>query len=441
MKKRFLLAAACVALAAALSGCQGQKETASGSGGGNAETVQGSSEAADEDKTLTLWIFLNPESTEDARSVVLKNIVEKYNAENENGYQVVVESMNWDKIETAAIQAAAAKTGPDIINFFSDYLMTHIEGGTVQPMTSYAEEFIASMPDYMHTADGLKVNGEIYGLPWETRVYLNWYRSDIYETLPDSLEQLIEMGAERTDERGLGFAIGLSEGSSASTFMESFIPWLHSAGGELLSEDGKPLFQSEAGVRVLNTMKALYDSGAMDQSVLSMTLDDVQDGLKAGTIYGISVGSHRSATLGKSDLAENFVSAPIPGFESGTPSPALVAGQTLALGKYCKNTDAAFDFITYFFSEEAQIEFMKADTMTIRTALYDDPQVQALENYETLKAWNEYASTGTMTVHPDDYAELSVSLVKAAQEVVFNGADPQEELNKVADWYNEKHGF
>ena len=439
MKKRFLAAAGLTALAVCLSGCQGDQGTAASTDGG--EAASASSGASDEDKTLTLWIFLNPESTEDARSVVLKNIVEKYNAENENGYQVVVESMNWDKIETAAIQAAAANTGPDIINFFSDYLQTHIEGCTVQPMTQYAEEFIASMPDYLHTADGLKVGGEIYGLPWETRVYVNWYRKDIYETLPETLDELVEMAAERSDDRGLGFALGLSEGSNASTFMESFIPWIHSAGGELLDPDGRPLFNSDAGVRVLNTMKALYDSGAMNNSVLSMTLDDVQDGFKAGTIYGISVGSHRASTLYNSDLAENFVSAPIPGFESGTPAPALVAGQTLALGKYCKNTDAAFDFITYFFSEEIQIEFLKANSMTVRSSLYDDPDVQALENYDDLVAWNEYASTGTMTVHPDDYAELSVSLVKAAQEVIFNGADPKEQLDSVAAWYNEKHGF
>ena len=72
MKKRFLAAAGLTALAVCLSGCQGDQGTAASTDGG--EAASASSGASDEDKTLTLWIFLNPESTEDARSVVLKNI-------------------------------------------------------------------------------------------------------------------------------------------------------------------------------------------------------------------------------------------------------------------------------------------------------------------------------------------------------------------------------
>ena len=391
--------------------------------------------------TLTLWIFLNPESNDDARSPIVKKIVESYNANNPGGHTVVVESMNWDKIETAAIQAAAAGTGPDIINFFSDYLMTHIAAGTIQPMTQFAPAFIDEMGDYLHKAEDLTVNGEIYGLPWENRVYLNWYRSDIYTELPATLDELADVAAGKTDAMGLGFVIGLSENSSASTFMESFIPWLHSAGGELLDAEGRAIFNDDVGVRVLNLLKKMFDNGCFDRTALSLTLDDVQEGFKAGTLYGISVGSHRSASLSNSDLAENFVSAPIPGFTEDAPAPALVAGQTLAIGKYCKNPEAAFDFITYFFSEEIQKEFMGVDTMTVRTSLYDDPDIQALSNYEQLKAWNAYASTGSMTLHPEDYAELSVELVRAAQQVVYNGADPQEELDRVAEWYNQKNGF
>ena len=149
--------------------------------------------------TLTLWIFLNPESNDDARSPIVKKIVESYNANNPGGHTVVVESMNWDKIDTVPIHAAAAGTGPDIINFFSDYLMTHIAAGTIQPMTQFAPAFIDEMGDYLHKAEDLTVNGEIYGLPWENRVYLNWYRSDIYTELPATLDELADVAAGKTD--------------------------------------------------------------------------------------------------------------------------------------------------------------------------------------------------------------------------------------------------
>ena len=64
MKKRFLAAAYLAAATVLLAGCQsGQGAETSAAGGGEApaETAAASSEASDEDKTLTLWIFLNPE--------------------------------------------------------------------------------------------------------------------------------------------------------------------------------------------------------------------------------------------------------------------------------------------------------------------------------------------------------------------------------------------
>lgn len=72
-------------------------------------------------KDMTFWIFLDPKSTEDPRSVVLSNIVKEYNETNQYGNTVTVESFNYSVFESQAIQAAAAGKGPDIINCFSDH--------------------------------------------------------------------------------------------------------------------------------------------------------------------------------------------------------------------------------------------------------------------------------------------------------------------------------
>ena len=111
--------------------------------------------SAEGGQDMTFWIFLDPNSTEDPRSVVLKEIVDEYNATNEFGNTVTVESFNYSEFEAQAIQAAAAGTGPDIINCFSDQLKQHIDAKTVQPMTAYAGDFIDEMGDYIYTADKL----------------------------------------------------------------------------------------------------------------------------------------------------------------------------------------------------------------------------------------------------------------------------------------------
>lgn len=398
-----------------------------------------SSTAESKPVNMKLWIFLNPANTEDPRNVVLKEIVEEYNNTNANKNTVTVESINYAKFESQALQAAAAQTGPDIINIYTDMLKQHIAGGTVQPMTKKAEEFIATMPDYTYSANDLKINNEIYTLPWESRTFVYWYRTDIFPTAPASLDELAATAGTKTTKTALGFVIGLSDGSNGASFMESFNPMIRSAGGQLFDSNGKAVFNSDAGVKVLNFMKSLVTKNAMNNSALSLTVDNIVDAFKSGTILSCNLGTMRAATIKKSDLASKFKSAPIPGFTSGTPSPALVAGQSLGIGKFAQNADQSFDFIKTFYSEANQKKWLKANVMTVRKNIYNDAEIKALSNYDELKSWCEYASNGKVEFFPQDYSELSVKLAQAAQKVVFQNADAATQLNDVANWYNTKN--
>lgn len=385
---------------------------------------------------MTFTIFLDPASTDDPRCVVLKEIVDDYNATNAYGNTVTVESIHWSQYESQLIQKTAAGNGPDIVNAFSDQLMQHIEAGTIQPMTKYAKEFIAETPAYIHTAEKLaQADGEIYSLPWESRVTVNWYRNDIFDKAPETWDDLLA-AAEKSTDLAMGFAVGLSEGSNGTALMETFTPWLRSAGGDLFDKDGKAIFNSEAGVKVVNFIKQLVDAGAMDGSVLNMAYDDVVDAFKSGTVYSMDAGTQRASTIKSSDLAGNFSSAPIAGVDGI--APAFVAGQTLAIGSQAKDPDMAWDFIRYFYSIENQKKWMSAKCMTVRTDVFDDPEIQAMEGYEEMKMWSEYATTGNMTFFPADYSELEVKIAQAVQSVVFQGADAQTALDSAADWYNNK---
>ena len=393
--------------------------------------------ADDDGVDMTFWTFLDPNSTEDPRSVVLKEIVDEYNATNEYGNTVTVESFNYSEFEQQAIQAAAAGTGPDIINCFSDQLMQHIDAKTVQPMTAYAADFIEEMGDYIYTADKLtQGDGEVYSLPWESRVTVLWYRQDIFESAPTTWDELLETGAAASEDLSLGFAIGLSEGGNGAGLIETFIPWLRSAGGEFLDEEGKAAFNSEEGVEVVEFIKALVDAGSFDQSVMNMAYDDIVDGFKSGTVFGINAGTQRSATIMTSDLSANFSSAAMPGKEGA--APAYVAGQTLAIGQYAEDPDMSFDFIKFFLSEENQVKWVGANCLPVRTGVYEDDSVKENAMYDSMQSWSEYAKTGEITFYPADYTELCTKLVQAVQSVVFNGADAQTELDNVAGWYNSK---
>jgi ABC-type glycerol-3-phosphate transport system substrate-binding protein len=388
---------------------------------------------------MTFWIFLNPTSTEDPRNVVLKEIVEDYNKNNKYGNKVTVESIHWSKFEAQAIQAAAANSGPDIINCYSDQLRQHIAGGTIQPMTTYAEKFLKTIPDYTYTAQDLKIENDIYTLPWESRTFLHWYRSDVFDKAPSSLADLINTRSKKTQGMTLGFVIGLSDGANAAGFMESFIPLVRSAGGDLFDKNGKAIFNSEAGLKVISFMKELVSSGVMNETSLSLGVDDIVDGFKAGTILSMNAGTQRASAIKKSSLVANIKSAPMPGFSADAPAPALVAGQSLGIGKFAKDPEMSFDFITTFYTQESQVKWLKANVLPARSTVFDDPAIKALPNYEEVKTWNKYSGTGRVVFYPPDYTEMAVTLTKAIQKVVFKNDDAKAALDQVANWYNKKN--
>ncbi len=440
MKKKVAALVLAAVMAVGVTSC-GNKETGTNTTepAQTGETgTQASGEEAKEGVDMKFWIFLDPTSTEDPRSVVLKSIVDEYNATNEYGNTVTVESFNYSEFEAQAIQAAAAGTGPDIINCFSDQLKQHIDAKTVQPMTAYAADFIDEMGDYIHTAEKLKQeDGEVYSLPWESRVTVMWYRGDVYENAPAGWEELLATGSQASTDLAVGMGLGLSEGGNGAGLIETFIPWLRSCGGDFLDAEGKAVFNSDAGVQTVEYIKSLVEEGAMDQSMMNMAYDDIVDGFKSGTVLAMNAGTQRSATIMGSDLSEDFKSCPMPGAE-GKPAPAYVAGQTLAIGQYAQDPDMAFDFIKFFLSGENQVKWVGANCLPVRTGVYEDASVKENPMYDSMVMWSDYATTGEITFYPADYTELCTNLVKAVQNVCFNGADAKTELDAVVNWYNTK---
>lgn len=79
-------------------------------------------------------------------------------------------------------------------------------------MTQFATSFIEENPDYIHTVEKLtQADGEIYSLPWESRVTVMWYRNDIYDEPPASWDDLLAT-ASNSDGMNLGFALGPERG-------------------------------------------------------------------------------------------------------------------------------------------------------------------------------------------------------------------------------------
>jgi ABC-type glycerol-3-phosphate transport system substrate-binding protein len=319
----------------------------------------------------------------------------------------------------------------------------HVDAKTIQPITKYASEWLNNegKGDYIYSENQIKLDGEIMALPWEARVFTLFYRKDLYDAAglkaPQTLSELLAAAKAVKDNNRLGFAVGMSEGANAASFMETFIPILRAAGGKMFDTEGRATFAGDAGVKAINFLKEMVDSGAMNNQTISMTADDITNGLKAGNIATGVSGSMRASAIRGSDTGKNILTTPVPPFEMGQSSPTMVAGQTLTIGVNTKHADEAWEFIRYYLSKESQIKWAEAGVMPVLSSAYEDAAVTGLPNYEELVRWKQEASdSGQIVFYPADYTKLSTELAKAAQKIVFQGAPAKETLESVANAYN-----
>ncbi len=402
---------------------------------GCANSGSGEEGGTEENPTLVCWHILNPESDADPRNTALKEIVDEWNANNEYGATMEVVSVTWEDIGSQLTQAAAAGNSPDVVCAFSAYLDQYIAAGALQPMTEYATEWIGENPEYIFSADSItKEDGEIYSLPWETRVMTMYYRSDIFgEELPyNSLEDIVDVAAEYSGNGTYGYLFGFY---ADSDFLQQLTPILYAFGGGVYDEDMNIIINTEEGkgVEAIEWLRDLYNAGVLDDAALQMNFEDVFDAMKAGQAYSIVLGTHRYGALTSTeDIGQYIKTAAIPGAQGGTAA-AYDTSQTLGIGADCEYPEIAFDFIAANCTTEASAKYYDASCMPVRTDVYDLESVQQSEMYDVMSQWSETWETGfdNLIFEPDYNEELSIALAEAVQDMLVNGTDIQAGLDEV----------
>lgn len=404
--------------------------------------LAGAGAAQAEPKELTFWTFLATQGT-DPRSTALRNVVDNFNKSQSN-YVVKVESINFARIDNVVIQSTAAGQGPDILNVYTDQLPMHVAAKTVQPLDAYFAKLPAGTDkDFAMDLSFLKFDNKLMALPWETRVWLLWYRKDILDKAglqpPRNVDELATVAGKINTDQAMGFGFGASTGALGAGAMEAFVPLFWGAGGTLFDASGKTTINSEAGIKVLTLWRDMVQkSKGMRSTVASMSVEDAMTAVKAGTLDMTIMGSFRVAAARNAPATgNNLQTAPVPGWSGDKPSPARIAGQTLTIGANSKNADGAWAFIQYYLSPASQLEFAKAGVMPSRLSSYDNKFFKEDSSATDMQKWTQYAKQyGRMEKTPTDFSKLSEEIAKAIQKVVLQGTDPKAALDEAAAAYN-----
>jgi len=316
------------------------------------------------------------------------------------------------KFETAA----ATGGGPSVLIGAADWGPALYDAELVADVSGFAsEELLGTINPAALGA--VKYQGALVGLPQTIKGVVMFRNTAIIPDAPATYDDLVKAAQAATSgdvvgadlERGFFFSAGHLTG----------------LGGQLMDENGDPMFANEKGVEWVNLLNSFTDAGPAEY----YTDNDVNL-FKAGKAGIIIDGTWNISSLAEAIGEENLSIDPWP-----SPMAGYVQTENIYLNANVEGDDqyAAWMFMNYFLSTDAQA------TLADPTKAAHIPAVAGVEVSDPLMAMTITAFEGGVPfpVIPEMSAYWE-PMDNALKTVFDEGADPMAALQEAQENVNAK---
>ncbi|MEH0829692.1 extracellular solute-binding protein, partial [Micromonospora sp. CPCC 205714] len=247
-------AAAALALVAPLAAC--------GSDGGSGGTP-------------TINLYYPPEQN-------LQKVVDDCNAQAQGRYRIayrVLPRQADDQRVQMVRRLAAQDTGMDVLGLDVTWTQEFASADWIREWTGQdkAEVEQGTLTGPLETA---RYEGKLYGAPKNTNVQLLWYRSDLVPQAPTTWDDMIS-AAQDLKGQGKPYQV-LTMGALYEGLVVLYNTLAESAGGKILSDNGKQAVMDAGTVKALDQLKRFATSGVASPSFSNATEDPVRLEFQAG---------------------------------------------------------------------------------------------------------------------------------------------------------------
>jgi len=204
-------------------------------------------------------------------------------------------------------------------------------------------------------------------------------------------------------------------------------------GGQFLSDDGKPAFQSGGGVQALEYMVNSMEAGVTNPNSKEYLEEDVRRVFSSGQaafalnwtyMYNLANDPKESKIAGKVGVV------PGPGIGGKSEASAVNGSMGLGITTASKHPDEAWKYIVAMTSLPTQEKYAQL-SLPIWSEWYDSPMV-ASDQQSLIAA----ARVGLAAMYPrpttPKYQELSTALQQAIQSALLKSAAPEAALKDAA---------
>ena len=267
--------------------------------------------------------------------------------------------------------------------------------------------------------------------------------------MPTTWEELKEDAKKINDPENGFYELGLPLGASGVGDAESFVRTvILDFGGRLVDENGKVVVNSPETLAAMKYIASLYEEGLCPPDATTWDDSANNSAWMAGTVGMVcNSGSIISSMEQENpDLLANTQIIQYPAVSADDTSYTLGGANVFGIFKTGKNTDVAKEFVSYYFSDtdyyNQMVEAMGAMWQPVVNG-YDDTDFWNAEDHI---GWLKNSENLVLTTYPAPTTGKAATsftnqaCVKAMQQIVVNGVDPQEALDSLEKSLIELYG-
>ncbi|MBC9715876.1 sugar ABC transporter substrate-binding protein [Streptomyces sp. TRM66268-LWL] len=306
----------------------------------------GSQVSADSKQTLSVWAM----GTEGEKLADVAKVYEKANP----NIQVKVTPIGWDVAHQKLVAAAAAGKLPDVMQMGGSYMTEFADMGALEPVDTKTFQEKDFFPAGWKQS---QYEGETYGVPWYVDTRVLFYRTDLaqkagIDKAPATMAELQQAAQKYKDNAGTKWGLSIQPGGLDT--VQSFYQFLYSAGGEIVTQDGKAVANSPAAVKALENYASYFDKGLSEKSVRPGY--DVTKDFNNGSVPMFFGGPWIMGLIDENypDLKGKWAVANVPTDES---SSAMAGGSALTISADSEHKAAAQEFIKYLTDAKGQADW------------------------------------------------------------------------------------
>lgn len=421
MKKFIALLIALTMLTTLLVGCNSKKDDSS-DGDKTTQTTNNDSTTKDKDTdtatdsgagkasgNVTIWYYWETEGHQKA----LSKMVQDFN-DSQSDITVEAKYVPFADFKKQLSIGASADELPDLIIQDNPDTAAYAAMGIFADIT---DKFDVSTY-YPGPVNSCTLDGKLYGVPFGSNDLLLYYNKDMLDAagvaVPTTWDDLLDAAKKCTKDNVYGFAHS-SVQNEEGTF--NFLTWVWSTGATAYE------MNSEGGVKALNMVKNLIDSGAMPKEAINWTQGDTMNQFISGNLAMMINGTWQVPTMREQVPDLNWGVAPIPQDKQqasglGGENYSVIAG---------RNEAAAIEFLKYATQKEQCLFMMNAMGYISSDSTIAKDQFAGDAVYEAFVEEMQYANArGPLPEWP----EISDAISLAFNEVMTGASSPEDAAAK-----------